>query len=91
MKISDKGYRQAIENIAYEIFITAEESEANGESAEDMFALSLIDPKRKEYWDKLDKIVKTIAKTYQVELHHVQEDALVTIMEYHLKKQGIIA
>ena len=88
--MKDNGYWQAIQNVAYEIFNAAETSEANGESAEDMFALAMIDPKRKQYWDTLDQIMNTISTTYKIDMPEVQSDALTTIMEYHLKKQGLM-
>ena len=86
--MKNRGYYQAAQNVAWEIFKVSEESEQAGESPEDMVVAALDDPEKRKFWDDLDRIILSISTIYDVSLPEIQQDVLVEIMTYHFQRKS---
>lgn len=83
--MKDKGYEQAVQNIAYRIFLEAEDSVNMDETPEQFLKNVLSDPKRATVWIQLDNIAEATANIYDIPLKEVRDDVLKELRELIMK------
>jgi hypothetical protein len=79
---NDRGYRQAIENIAWEIHRLSQESKGRGETTEQLVVTTVVNPTIAKEWHDLDAIIDKVTEIYQVGNETVQLDVLEVLKEY---------
>lgn len=79
---NDRGYRQAIENVAWHIHKLASEAAARGENGIAMLIKVKADPAAAKPWNDLDAIMAKICEIYMVSHETVVEDVSAVLKEY---------
>jgi hypothetical protein len=79
---NSRPYRQAVENVAWEIHRLSYESKKRGESTEMLVVQVSLNPEIGKEWEALDDIIRTICSMYQVGNNTIQQDILEVLKEY---------